>query len=105
MTEENKIEKKEETCNCICKSKGFRNFIVVATGTFVGVFCALSLFAALHKPPMQPAPFVGAHMRPPMAQPYHFNKYHKMHRGDFHKIHHHKEMQKTPVMMDKNIQK
>lgn len=104
MTEENKIEKKEETCNCICKSKGFRNFLVVATGTFVGGFCALSLFAALHKPPMQPCPFAGPHMRPAYAQPYHFDRHHKKHRGDFHKMHH-KEIKKPPVIMDKNVQK
>ena len=64
MTEEIKnVDVKEEKCNCICQSKGFRKFLIVAGGTFVGVFCALSLFAALHKPPMMmhPAHF-GGHM-------------------------------------------
>ena len=63
MTEEI-IETKKEECNCFCKSEGFRNFVVVATGTFVGVFCAISLFAALHKPPK----FIP--MPPRMMQPY-----------------------------------
>lgn len=105
MSEENKIEVKEETCNCICKSKGFRNFVVVATGSFVGVFCALSLFAALHKPPM-PMPCHPAiyGMRAPLTQPHHFTKHHKGPRGDFHKMKHHKQMQKPPVKMDKDIQ-
>lgn len=64
MSDENqKNELEKETC--LCKSKAFRKFILIASGTFVGVFCALSLFAALHKPPvMHPAPF-GA----PMMQP------------------------------------
>lgn len=64
MTEEMIKETKKEECNCFCKSEGFRNFIVVATGTFVGVFCAISLFAALHKPPK----FIP--MQPRMMQPY-----------------------------------
>jgi len=54
MTEEIKIEE-EKKCNCFCHSKGFKKFVVVAAGTFVGVYLALSLFAAIHKPPM-PAP-------------------------------------------------
>ncbi len=49
------FEKKDE---CVCKSKGFRKFLVIALGSFVGVFCALSLFCALHKPPMMiPMPY------------------------------------------------
>ena len=50
MSEEKNVEKKE--CDCLCKNENFKKFVVVATGSFVGVFCALSLFAALHKPPM-----------------------------------------------------
>ncbi len=42
----------KEHCNCFCNSKGFRKFLIVALGSFVGVFCALSLFCALHRPPM-----------------------------------------------------
>ena len=56
MSEEN--ERKEE---CLCKKKEFKDFLVVAFGSFVGVFCALSLFCALHKPPMMQMPF-----NPPM---------------------------------------
>ena len=51
MSDEIKIEE-EKNCNCFCHSKGFRKFLVVAAGTFVGVYLALSLFAAIHKPPM-----------------------------------------------------
>jgi len=54
MTDENKTVE-EEKHTCLCRSKGFRKFLIVTGGTFVGVFLALSLFAALHKPPM-PAP-------------------------------------------------
>ena len=49
MSEEN--SSKEE---CLCKRKEFKGFLVVAFGSFVGVFCALSLFCALHKPAMPP---------------------------------------------------
>lgn len=51
MSDENK-ETEVKECNCFCHSKGFRKFLTIALGTFVGVFCALSLFAALHKQPM-----------------------------------------------------
>lgn len=103
MTDANKIEVKEENCKCICQSKGFRNFVVVATGTFVGAFCALSLFAALHKPPMPMPCHPGFYkMRPPVMQPHHFDRHHKAPRGDFHKMKHHKQVQKPPVKMDKD---
>ena len=45
-------EPEEKECKCFCKSEGFRKFLTIALGTFVGVYCALSLFSALHKPPM-----------------------------------------------------
>ena len=71
-----------------CHSKGFRKFLIVATGTFVGAFLALSLFAALHRPPM-PVPMpMPAHcpcqqmMFRPDFGPQHF---YRGHRGDFHK--------------------
>lgn len=85
MTDENKIvEVKEE--KCLCQSKAFRKFVTIALGTFVGVFCALSLFAALHKPPMMtPAPY-GPMMRPcHCGCHHHFNQGHQCYRGDFHK--------------------
>lgn len=67
MTEEQNYETQEQ-CNCICKSKGFRKFLIVALGSFVGVFCALSLFAALHKPPMPHHRHCQGMMRPPVEQ-------------------------------------
>lgn len=90
MTEEIKnVDVKEEKCNCICQSKGFRKFLIVAGGTFVGVFCALSLFAALHKPPMMmhPAHFGGHIMRPAHCHCQHHHGFHHkcMHKHDFHK--------------------
>ena len=54
MTEEIKTATEEKECKCFCKNEAFRKILVIATGTFVGVFCALSLFAALHRPPMMP---------------------------------------------------
>ena len=52
MTEENLNKEEAKECKCFCRSEGVRKFFVVALGTFVGVYCALSLFAALHRPPM-----------------------------------------------------
>lgn len=37
---------------CLCQSKGFRKFLINTAATFLGVFLALSLFAAMHKPPV-----------------------------------------------------
>ena len=51
MSNENETIKNE---TCFCKSEGFKKFVVVSLGTFVGGFCAISLFTALHKPPMMP---------------------------------------------------
>lgn len=87
MSDEIKIEE-EKNCNCFCHSKGFRKFLVVAAGTFVGVYLALSLFAAIHKPPMpvpmpMPAPCPCQQMMfSPDFGPQHF---YRGHRGDFHK--------------------
>ena len=82
MTEEMKQEINEEKqCKCLCCSEGFRDFLKIALGSFVGVFCALTLFAALHKPPMPICPF--GRMMPP---PIHHGQCFKMHKGDFHKI-------------------
>ena len=53
MTDEIKEEIKEEKeCKCFCRSEGVRKFLIVALGTFVGMYAAMSLFAATHKPPM-----------------------------------------------------
>ena len=83
MTEElNQEIKEEKQCKCICCSEGFRDFLKIALGSFVGVFLALTLFAALHKPPMPPCHF-GPMMRPPIHHGHHFDKgrgcpFHKM---------------------------
>ena len=49
-------QENEKNTECFCKKESFRKFLIVALGTFVGAFCALSLFSALHKPPMPPMP-------------------------------------------------
>ena len=84
---------------CFCQSKWFRKFLTTALGTFVGVFCALSLFAAMHKPPMPPCPFgYGKMMRPPMHchHHHHFN-HHKKFRGECP----HKKMMQNRIAPDK----
>ena len=75
MSEEKIIETKE--CKCFCKSEGFRNFLITALGTFVGVYFALSLFTAIHKPPMP------CYMKimPPVQMQGHYGP-----RGDFRKM-------------------
>ena len=53
MSEEIKAAEEKDCCVCkLIKCESCRKFLIVALGTFVGAFCALSLFAALHKPPM-----------------------------------------------------
>ena len=107
MTEEIKLETKE--CKCICQSQAFKNIVTIATGSFIGVFCALSLFAALHKPPMPvPCPFKGMPMEPVILQPHHYERYagHFHPQKDFHqKFKHHKHIEKTPLKTQPNIQK
>lgn len=106
MPEENKIvEVKQE---CFCQSKGFRKFLTTALGTFVGVFCALSLFAALHKPPMPPCPFTYGPMMKPGIHCHHHFKHHRCMKGDFHrkfekrdfKRFEQKEFNKNPIVKD-----
>lgn len=60
-----KESKMSEDKKCFCQSEGVRKFCVVALGSFVGVFCAINLFAALNKPPMMPPMPM---MNPPMYQ-------------------------------------
>ena len=82
MSEENKIEVKEETCKCFCKSEWFKKFLIKTLAVFIGTFSALSLFAALHKPPMmKPIPY--GLKRPCHCQMHHFHKGGP--RGDFHR--------------------
>ena len=83
---------KEEHKECFCKSKGFRKFLTIALGTFVGVYSALCLFFALHKPPMMPPGPYGYGGVAPIGCPCHF-KNHRPHfdkdfrsdKGDFHR--------------------
>lgn len=85
MTDENKIV--EERHECLCQNKYFKKFVVISAGTFVGAFLALSLFAALNKPPMPPVPQMPMpcpcqQMMRPDFGPQHFDKGYQ---GDFHK--------------------
>jgi len=74
MSNEEKIVIESKDEKCFCKSKGFRKFLTIALGTFVGVYCALSLFTALHKPPMMPMRYMG--FRPaPCPCMYHHSKF------------------------------
>ena len=59
MSEENKIVEEKK---CICQNETFRKILTIAVGTFIGVYCALSLFTAIHRPPMMPPmPAYGYH--------------------------------------------
>ena len=71
MTNENKIEIKE-TKTCLCQSEWFRKFLLKTLAVFVGTFCALSLFSALHKPKMPPCPYGKMMMRPPIHHMHHY---------------------------------
>ena len=51
MSEEIKTTQENK---CFCQSPFFKKFSAIALGTFVGGFCAISLFATLNKPPMMP---------------------------------------------------
>ena len=85
MTEEN-MNLGEHKCNCFCHSEWFKKFLVTTVGSFLGVFFALSLFAALHKPPMMmPCPCHGRMMPPPMMHHHGFDRMDRGPRGDFHK--------------------
>ena len=85
MPEEEKIEKQ-----CFCQNENFKKFLVIALGTFVGVYAALSLFAAVHRPPMRPCPMgYGARGQFEAPCPYkhrhHFDKRIKDDRQNIHK--------------------
>ena len=72
MSEENKIINENK---CFCQSPFFKKFSAIALGTFVGGFCALSLFTTLNKPPMMPMNPMMMN-KPPM---HHFMPGHKKH--------------------------
>ena len=85
MTDEIKTEEKE--CKCFCKSEAFKKFLTIALGTFVGVYGALSLFTATHRPPMPPCP-MGFGAPAPVAAPCPFKHHHRhfvKDNGGFHK--------------------
>ncbi len=70
---------------CFCQSKWFKKLLMTTLGSFLGVFLALSLFAALHKPPMPAGCPCGCGcpmMRQAMHHHHHFDR---GMRGDFHK--------------------
>ena len=99
MTEEIKTTEEKE-CKCFCKSEGFRNFLVTAIGTFVGVYAALSLFTAIHRPPVPPCPMrFGAPapvMQPCPFRQHHFDKRFNKPMGEFKKF----EVQRGPAPFD-----
>lgn len=88
MTDEIRVEDHHHHHECFCQSKWFKKFLAVACGTFVGAFLALSLFAALHRPPVVvpmggcPCGYHGAGMARPFMGPNHFDR---GQRGEFHK--------------------
>ena len=74
MTNENQSVENNEVRNvCFCQSEGVKRFLITALGSFVGVFCAICLFAALNKPPMPPCPYAPM-MRAPIHCPCHLGK-------------------------------
>ena len=84
MSEEINVTENKETkdeCKCFCRSKGFRKFLITALGTFVGVYCALFLFTALHRPPMMPPMGFGGYPMPGIERQFPCNKI--MHHNHF----------------------
>ncbi len=67
----------------MCQSEGFRKFLTIALGTFVGVYCALSLFAAIHKPPVMMPPCAGFNPPPAPQMQCPFKQRHHFHKGQF----------------------
>ena len=83
MSNENRIETVEVKNECFCKSIWFKKFLTKTLAVFIGVYAALSLFTALHKPPMPPCPYAkGLMMRHAMHSHHHFNK-HERFKGDY----------------------
>ena len=77
--EKEKCETKDH-CKCFVHCECFQKFLIVTFGSFIGVFFALTLFAASHKPPM-PCPF--KQMQPPPMEFKHQQMPPK-HHGHFH---------------------
>jgi len=90
MSDELKQQETEnKECKCVLKSEFFKKVLTIAIGTFVGVYCALSLFAAVHRPPMMPPHAFGPHggfrngCPCKMIHHHHFNKAHRPDKGVF----------------------
>ena len=81
MTEE------QHNCECVCMSKGFRKFLIVTCGSFIGVFFALCLFGSIYKLPMPPMPIYPG---------YHHECHCMDHHGDFHHKKHFKGHKPSP---------
>ena len=80
------VRETKEECNCICRSKEFKKFLIVALGTFVGAYAALSLFAFVHRPPCPPCFGPNPFVRPPMQHCQKFEKRRMPNPGDFHRM-------------------
>lgn len=97
MSNENRIETVEVKNECFCKSIWFKKFLTKTLAVFIGVYAALSLFAALHKPPMPPCPYAkGPMMRPAMHHHHHFYKQDRF-KGDYYQ----KKIMKDRIVPDK----
>lgn len=60
----------EQECECKCEfCKVVKKILAIAIGTFIGFYCAMSLFFALHRPPIPPC---DGFKRPPYS--YNVNK-------------------------------
>jgi len=96
MSEENLVNVEVKENKCFYQSQGFRNFLIVALGNFVGVYFALSLFCAIHKPPMMQ---MGGGFPPAPYMMKHHGDFdcpcHKKHKGDMKKIKHHEEFKEN----------
>lgn len=99
MSNENyNVEVKDERHECFCHSKWFRKFLIISLGTFVGVYFALCLFTAIHKPPMMPHPFAcpcGCMMK--HSHHHHFDR---SPRGDFYQDMQDKMVKKIPIRVE-----
>lgn len=106
MSEENtKIEITKES-GCAIQCECFKKFLIVAAGTFVGVYLALSLHGFVNKPVMPNCPFQPPVIKQEFQIPYgyQFDNHrpdHFQHKFRHHspKRHHHFQQAQTP---DKN---
>ena len=79
MTEEVKNVEKQSECYCRKRAK---DILTIAIGSFVGVYCALSLFAALHKPHFPKYPVMGGGMYQHRMMPGHMGHHGFAPRGE-----------------------